>query len=60
MQAEISEAYLILLDQLNPTLSEESVIAMFDDKLHNNISAALAGDCFDTLQEAMHLESTDC
>ena len=52
---EFSEAFLILLDQLNPTLSEEASIAAFEDKLHKDISAALAGpgDRFDTLREAI-------
>ena len=50
---EFSEAFLILLDQLNPTLSAEASIAAFEDKLYKDISAALAGDRFETRQEAI-------
>ena len=50
---EFSGAFLILLNQLNPTLSEEASIAAFEDKLHKDISAALVEDRFDTLREAI-------
>ena len=56
---EFSEAFLILLDQLNPTMSEEASIAAFEDKLHKEISAALAGDRFDTLREASRRGETN-
>ena len=55
---EFSEAYLILLDQLCPSLSKEAAIAMFEGKLHKDISTALAGNRFDTLQEAIQKAQT--
>jgi hypothetical protein len=51
---EFSEAFLVLLDQLNPRPSERRAISMFEDKLLPEIGAALAGDRFDSLQEAIN------
>ena len=51
---EFSEAFLVLLDQLNPRPSEIQAISMFKDKLLPKISAALVGDRFDSLQEAIN------
>ena len=51
---EFSEAFLVLLDQLNPRPSERRAISMFEDKLLPDIGAALAGDRFDSLQEAIN------
>ena len=51
---EFSETFLVLLDQLNPRPSERRAISMFEDKLLTEIGAALAGDRFDSLQEAVN------
>ena len=55
---EFSECFLVLLHQLNPKPTENAAITMFNDKLHKEISAVLAGDIFQTLQEAIDKAQT--
>ena len=55
---EFSECFLVLLEQLNPRPTEQAAISLFEDKLHKEISAALAGDRFDSLQEAIDKAQT--
>ena len=55
---EFAEAFTNLLSQLEPPPSVQKAISMFEDRLHEDLAAALAGDRFDTLQEAIDKAQT--
>jgi hypothetical protein len=51
--SEFAESFILLINQLEPKPSERRAIIMFEDKIHKEVAAALAGDRFATLQEAI-------
>ena len=55
---KFTEAFTDLLSQLEPPPFVQKAISMFEDRLYEDLTVALAGDCFYTLQKAINKAQT--